>query len=90
MTWKNNFAGRLTMIRTQRGLSKSELARRIGIRHVQIVEYEKGHKFPTVDTLVQLAHVLGVSCDWLCGLTADPHPYPPHPGCDPDEQGSTP
>lgn len=69
MDWKHDFVVRLTNRREALSLSKSELARRIGVRHVQIVEYEKGRKTPSVETLIALAKVLECSLDWLCGLT---------------------
>ena len=69
MDWRTFFGPRLTEVRERMGLSKSELARRIGTRHVAIVEFEKGRKFPSVETLVALAHVLEVSTDWLLGLS---------------------
>jgi len=73
MDWKDFFMHRLQQRREELGLSKSELARQIGTRHVTIVEFEKGRKFPAVDTLVALARVLDVSTDWLLGLSDDPH-----------------
>ena len=79
MDWKNVFAVRLTNRRAALNLSKSELARRIGVRHVQIVEYEKGRKTPSVDTLVALAEVLDVSVDYLLGLSDHPARGDHHP-----------
>ncbi len=67
MQWKTFFGPRLTEARERLGLSKSELARRIGTRHVAIVEFEKGRKFPSVDTLVALADALDVSIAFLLG-----------------------
>lgn len=74
MDWKPVFVIRLTSRREALNLSKSELARRIGVRHVQIVEYEKGRKTPSAETLIALAQVLECSLDWLCGLSDQPRP----------------
>lgn len=72
MEWKSVFMQRLMDRREALGLNKSELARRVGVRHVQIVDYEKGRKTPSVETLIALATVLECSLDWLCGLTDRP------------------
>ena len=90
MDFKKSFGMRLRHARMASHLTQKQLAERIGVNHAAIAQYEAGSNTLPVERAAQLAHVLGVSLDYLCGLTADPHPYPPHPGCDPAEQGSTP
>ena len=90
MFQKKSFMDRLTFMRQQHQWSKRQLAFKVGISPRAIGQFEQGENLPSIETLVQLAQVLGVSLDYLCGLTADPHPYPPDPGDDPDEPGSTP
>lgn len=79
MDWKKIFAERLTQIRKSRALSKTDLGLLIEVRHVQIVEYEKGRKFPSLGTFVKLVAALDCSADWLLGLSDDPpgssHPF---------------
>ena len=53
------------------------------IRHVQIVEYEKGRKTPSAETLIALAQVMECSLDWLCGLSDQPRPCNHGPGDEP-------
>ena len=84
------FGPRVAALRQARGWSLQTLAQKVDIRRQTLHMYEHGKAIASLPTAIALAQVLGVSLDYLCGLTADPHPYPPHPGCDPDEQGSTP
>lgn len=79
MRWQDFFRDRVRQAREAQGLSKSELGRRIGVRHVQIIDYENGKKTPSVEHLVALATVLEVSVDYLLGLADDHRPSPPAP-----------
>jgi transcriptional regulator with XRE-family HTH domain len=67
MKWRSEFPQRLRRRREALNLSKTALARQIGLNMVSILEFEKGRKTPSVDTLVALAEALDVSLDWLCG-----------------------
>lgn len=44
----------------QSGLTQSELARRIGVKHQQISCYVKGQKLPALDTFANLCAALEV------------------------------
>lgn len=63
---------RLREVREQRGLSQSELARRVGVSQRAISSYENGERTPAGDILVRISHVLGVSSAYLLGMTDDP------------------
>ena len=47
----------------QSGLSKSEIARRLGISPTQITSYTNGRKMPALDTLANLCTVLDLDAN---------------------------
>ncbi|MBX0326587.1 helix-turn-helix domain-containing protein [Oscillochloris sp. ZM17-4] len=60
------FAGKLTALRMLRGLSKSELARRLGLAsHTYISHLEAERKPPSLELVVLLAAVLGTTTEYL-------------------------
>jgi transcriptional regulator with XRE-family HTH domain len=65
------FAERLKKVRTDRGLSQTELAKMVGIHYTQIGRYEKKGAQPSAEVLSKLANSLGVSSDFLTNGTAD-------------------
>ena len=66
------FASRLREARKKCGLSRAQLADRMGISHQAISYYEADdasiRRSPTLTSVVAAAQALGVSIDWLCGL----------------------
>ena len=73
------FGFRIAMLRRQRGLSQAELARRLHISASAVGMYEQGRREPSLDIIVALAEVLGVSTDFLltgktaCGKSSEKH-----------------
>ena len=61
---------RLQEARKRRGLTQSELSRRAGMTPAAIWQIEAGQRQPAADTIIRLCRALGVSADWLLGLTA--------------------
>lgn len=59
------FATRLRQLRTEAGLSQSELAKRSGIPQPNISGMENGIRAPTWVTACRIADALGVSVDRL-------------------------
>src|SRR5438046_1476844 len=51
---------RLCKARMTAGLSQTQLAKKVGINRVSVVNIEKGRQRPPLDLLWQLAEVLGV------------------------------
>lgn len=47
----------------QSGMTNSEIARRIGIRHQQISCYVNGQKMPALDTFAKLCAVLDIDAN---------------------------
>ena len=66
------FGKRLTEVRKERSLSQEGLAKGVGTTGVAIGRYERGEVKPSVEMALKLAEVLGVSLDYLVGLTDEP------------------
>lgn len=66
---------RLRAAREKSGLSQRELAKMLGLGINQINRYENGVNDPTSEVLVALAQTLGVTSDYLLGLSDIPQSY---------------
>lgn len=55
-------------------LSQTELSKEMHTTQQHISSWIRGQKSPTANKLEQLARLLGVSSDWLLGLTNSPSP----------------
>ena len=58
----------LKELRTQAGLTQSQLAQRLGITKSVVSFYELQERSPSPDVLVKLAGIFHVSTDYLLGL----------------------
>lgn len=58
---------RLRRMRVERGLSARALGDAVGVSDRQIYRYEWGTSFPSTETVLRLAKVLGKSPAWLMG-----------------------
>ncbi len=56
---------RIAALRTDKGWSQAELARRLHISASTVGMYEQGRREPPLDILINLAGVLGVNIDFL-------------------------
>ena len=65
----NKFAERVREFRTEKGLSRKELANRLGTLQRNISYWELGQRECSFDMLLKIAEVLGVSVDYLLGRT---------------------
>ncbi len=54
-------------IRTRKGLTQAEVASALGVSSVVYSRYETGSRQPSIDILIQLADVFGVTVDYLLG-----------------------
>lgn len=63
------FGERLTMIRKDKKMSQSELAKKVGIHSNVLGRYERGEARPFVEMAAKLAEALDVSLDYLYGNT---------------------
>lgn len=68
---KMTFSERLKKARLEKGYSKSDLAKEIGIHYSQIGRYEEKGAQPSAEVLGKLANILEVSTDFLMNGTSD-------------------
>ena len=66
------FRERLLLARRRAGLSQGDLAQRTAMYGSDISKMERGRMLPTAPRLRRLAEALGVSADYLLGLTEEP------------------
>ncbi len=64
-------ADRLRILREENGLSQRELARRCGMAVSIVSKYENGESDPSSTYLKLMAEQLGVSTDYLLGVSDD-------------------
>lgn len=65
---------RLRYRRKNLDLNQTQLAQKTGLTQQEVSLYEKGDREPTIQTLARLAIGLGVSADWLLGLSDETPP----------------
>ena len=65
------FGDKLRVLRVEKNLTQKELAVRMGIARSSVSAYEKNQKYPSIDVLVKICQVFGVSADYLLGFSDD-------------------
>lgn len=58
---------RLKDARKKKGLTQDELGKLVGVGKSAICCYEKETRNPTIETIIEFMHVLGVTSDYLLG-----------------------
>ena len=58
---------RLREVRKAKGLTQTELGELIGVGKSAICCYEKETRNPTLEAMIEMIHVFGVSADYLLG-----------------------
>ena len=61
----------LKSIRNDAGFTQSDMAKMLNVSQQCYSDYERGKTNPDLETLVQLTKILGVSSDYLLGITDD-------------------
>lgn len=61
------FGDALRRLRQRMGLRQKELASMAGVERSTLANWERGAKQPSLDTVVRLSQILGVSLDELVG-----------------------
>ncbi|MBQ7661636.1 MAG: helix-turn-helix transcriptional regulator [Clostridia bacterium] len=61
-------AERIKELREQRGITQTELAKKIGITRSGVNAWEMGISMPSTQYVVELAQFFGVSTDYLLGV----------------------
>ena len=54
-------------IRLRKGLTQSDVAAALGVSSVVYSRYETGKRQPSIDMLIQMADIFGVTVDFLLG-----------------------
>lgn len=63
------FGERLLQVRKKRKVSQDDLAKKLGVHAPVIGRYERGEVKPSIETAARMADALGVSLDYLTGLS---------------------
>ena len=63
-----DFGYRLRALRKKKRMTQTQVAKRLNISKATISGYENNVKTPSVDTLIQMSNLYGVSTDYLLGL----------------------
>ena len=66
-----DFHQRLKQLRTEKGLSKGDLATLVGAHYSQIGRYEENGATPSADIMAKVSNALGVSSDFLMSGSSD-------------------
>lgn len=64
----NLFGERLKELRTEKGLSQDQLAKKVGLTHTAIGLWELGKRIPNFNAVITLAKFFNVTTDFLAGL----------------------
>lgn len=71
------FRDRLEALLKSNGIMKKDLAKQVGISPASLSRYFTMNRDPELRYIMRIATVLGVSIDWLLGLSDEmEHPYP--------------
>lgn len=54
-------------IRTRKNLTQAEVAKALGVSSVVYSRYENGTRQPSIEVLIQMADIFGVTVDYLLG-----------------------
>jgi repressor LexA len=61
----DNFMNRIKELRTKKGMSQAELAKRCSVHQTAVSQWENGRTYPDTESLIRLAGVFNVSIDEL-------------------------
>ncbi len=67
-----DFAKGLIELRKNAGLTRAQLAEKIGISGRTIINYENGTRIPFADTALKMAQVFGITVEELLGVHSSP------------------
>ena len=66
---------KLVMLRKEHGYTQEDLSKFLNLTRSAIGNYELGINEPSLDTMVAIANLYGVSLDWLMGRTTERYNY---------------
>lgn len=62
-------ADKIKFLREQKGLTQTELSKKLGITRSSVNAWEMGISVPSTQYIVELANIFSVSTDYLLGVT---------------------
>lgn len=62
---------KIRALRDERRLSQARLAQKVGIKRATIATYESGNRLPSLSALIELSRALGVTTDYLLGVSQE-------------------
>ena len=68
-----NIGERITALRKEKGISQTELAKRMNVSRQAVSKWEQGSSSPDTERLIQLAEILGTEVEYLA---TGVHPEP--------------
>lgn len=67
---KKNIGRRINEVLAEKGIMQKQLANRIGVTDNTISYYLSGKRYPDIEKLIEIARCLGVSTDYLLGISS--------------------
>lgn len=67
---------RLKALRSERGMSQTEFANKIGVAQNTVSNWENGNRLIDTETVARIADYFGVTIDYLLGRTGDMNQNP--------------
>jgi len=64
-----NFAKRIKELRTEKGLTQTDVANFLNIKQQSYARYENDTAEPSLEMVVKLAAFFNVTCDYLLGVS---------------------
>ena len=65
----NKLSQRLKELRIEHGMTQQYLASLLNIKQQSYIRYEYGTGEPSLDTLINLTQIFGVTADYLLGIS---------------------
>ena len=66
-----DFAKRLRELRQEKGMTQQQIAALLNLKQQSYLRYENGTGEPSLNTLIRLTQIFGVSSDYLLGISND-------------------
>ena len=62
---------RIKQLREEKGMSQVRLSMELEVSQETVSAYENGKHYPSVQSLIRLSEIFGVSCDYILGLSEE-------------------
>lgn len=63
-----DMGGKLKALRTENGLTQTQVAQRLGVAVSAVSSYESGVRYPSYSVLIKLSRMYHVTTDYLLGV----------------------